>query len=94
LASRKSNEERLLEIDKRIGQLTAQQKKIAKLTKDRERKARTRRLIEKGALAEKYFKAADTSPEDFEELLQRLVAVKQVESIIRSTDTKKEGVTE
>ncbi|MFM9280885.1 hypothetical protein [Paenibacillus jiagnxiensis] len=52
---RKSPEERLHEIDEKVKQLKARQQKIKSQVSQQERKARTRRLIQVGAMFEKYF---------------------------------------
>ena len=55
------NKTPLSDIDKKIAQLEERKKHINYLSKNRERKARARRLIETGALAEKYFEIEQLS---------------------------------
>jgi hypothetical protein len=49
---KKSSEEKIAELDKRIEQIKAQKKAIIQREKQAERKARTKRLIEIGGAAE------------------------------------------
>lgn len=53
--ARKTDEERLKEIDKKIEQAKAKRQQIESRLKQKERKERTRRLIQVGAIFEKYF---------------------------------------
>ena len=55
MATRKTPEEKLLELEKKQEQIKAQKKAIQSKIGKAERAQRTRRLIENGALAEKYF---------------------------------------
>lgn len=70
--------ERLKKIDEKMAQLKAQKQAIINREKEKERKERTRRLIQNGALAEKYFNCEGIAPEDFEKELQRIVAIPEV----------------
>ena len=65
--------EQLKKIDERMAQLKAQRQAIINRQKEKERKERTRRLIQNGALAEKYLGCEGLSPEEFEKELQRIV---------------------
>jgi len=56
--------------EKRISQLEERKKQIESLSKERERKKRANRLIQKGALVEKYFDSDHLNPEETEELLK------------------------
>ncbi|MED0649897.1 hypothetical protein P9246_10850 [Aeribacillus pallidus] len=58
------------DIQKRIDQLEERKKNILRLTKERERKKRANRLIQTGALAEKYFELGSLSIEEREELFK------------------------
>ena len=66
--------DRLKKIDEKMAQLKAQKQAIVNREKEKERKTRTRRLIENGALAEKYLNAEGMPPKDFENLLTQLVS--------------------
>ncbi|MFB5678810.1 hypothetical protein [Paenibacillus terreus] len=52
---RKTPEQKLIEIEEKVKQLKARQQKIKSQVSQQERKARTRRLIQVGAMFEKYF---------------------------------------
>lgn len=93
MAERKTDEQKLQELEKKMAQLQAQKKAIAQRAKEKERKERTRRLIENGALAEKYFQAEKMKPEDFQKLLERIVRIEQVKNII-TTPVKEDVVNE
>lgn len=82
MATRKSNGEKLQELELKMKQLQAQKQSLVKREQEKERKERTRRLIENGALAEKYLNCDKISPQHFEELLKRLVAYDNVKNII------------
>lgn len=90
MAERKTDAEKLQELEKKMAQLQAQKKAIEARTKDKERKARTRRLIEIGALSEKYFNCANIEPSEFENLLKRLVYIEQVKSLLPKDEEPKE----
>jgi hypothetical protein len=79
---RKTPEEKLLELEKKQEQLKAQKKAIQSKISKAERAQRTRRLIENGALAEKYLNCEKIAPADFEKLLQQLVRIEQVKSLV------------
>ncbi len=78
----KTNEEKLQELEKKMAQLQAQKKAIQQKQNKEERAARTRRLIENGAIAEKYLNCEKIEPANFENLLKQLVQIEQVKSII------------
>ena len=82
MATRKTPEAKLLELEKKQEQIKAQKKAIQSKIGKAERAQRTRRLIENGALAEKYFNCEKIEPADFEKLLQQLVQIEQVKSIV------------
>lgn len=68
----------LKKIDEKMAQLKAQRQAIINREKEKERKERTRRLIQNGALAEKYLACEGLSPKEFEKELQRIVAIPEV----------------
>lgn len=82
MAERKTNEQKLAELEKKLEQLKAQKKAIQAKQSKIERAQRTRRLIQNGALAEKYLNAENMSPEDFEKLLSSLAALDSVKAVI------------
>lgn len=53
--SRRTEEERIAELDKKMQQLQAKKQLLAAQVKTKERKERTRKLIQIGALFEKVF---------------------------------------
>ena len=71
----------ILEEKKR--QIENQIKAIKAREKEKERKTRTRRLIQNGALAEKYFNCDKIEPAEFEQLLLKIVNIPEVKTIIQ-----------
>jgi len=59
---------------KKIDQLQNQISEIEQREKFEERKKRTHRLVQIGALAEKYFDCKGIEPLEFEKLLQKMVS--------------------
>lgn len=53
--TRKTDDERLQELEDKIAQIKAQKQQLANRIQTKERKERTRRLIQVGAIFEKYF---------------------------------------
>lgn len=82
MAIRKSNEEKLQELEVRMKQLQAQKQALVKREQEKERKERTRRLIANGALAEKYLNCEKISPQEFEEFLKKFVSCDSVKQFI------------
>ena len=70
--TRKTNEEKLQEIELKMEQLKNQRQALLKREQEKKRKERTRRLIQHGALAEKYLNCENVSTEQFEELLKKI----------------------
>ena len=64
---------RLERIQEKIAQMKAQKQAIIAKDKNRQRKERTHRLIQIGALAEKYFDCKDIEPTEFEKLLKGIL---------------------
>ena len=87
MPTRKTAEERLQELELQKKQIEARIKEITKKENEKERRLRTRRLIQNGALAEKYLKCEGASQEQFESLLQKIVSVERVRGIIEAGDT-------
>jgi hypothetical protein len=59
MVPRKTDEERLKELEAQIEKIKAKKQQIANRIKEKERKERTRRLIQIGAIFEKYFNIED-----------------------------------
>lgn len=74
--------EKIKKIEKRMAQLKAQKSAIINKEKAKERKERTRRLINNGALAEKYLQSEKINPKEFEVLLSNLVKLGQVKELL------------
>ena len=68
-----NEKERLDKLNKKIAQLKSKEQAIVARDKQRKRKERTRRLIQNGALAEKYLGYTDIEPVEFEMVLQYIV---------------------
>ena len=85
MASRKTNEEKLQEVEKKLQQLQNQKKTLLQKQKQEERKARTRRLIQIGALAEKYLHCEGIEPAAFEKMLQKMVSEKNDENVVEDS---------
>jgi hypothetical protein len=62
--------QRLQKITERIAEMKARQQAIIAKDKQRQRKERTRRLIQNGALAEKYLCCEGMAPGEFERMLK------------------------
>lgn len=71
---RKSIEEKRQEIELKIEQLQNQKKALLARERKAQRDARTHRLVQLGALAEKYFGCEGIEPADFEVLLKQIGA--------------------
>lgn len=82
MATRKSAEEKLKELEKKEQQIKNQKKLLQNKLRKEERAKRTRRLIQNGALAEKYFDCANIEPEEFEKLLKQVVVSSDVQEIL------------
>ena len=77
-------DEKIKSLDKRIEQLERQKQSIANREKERERKHRARRLIQNGALAERYLRCEGITPEAFENRLKKLVELSGVTDFLKS----------
>lgn len=95
MSERKTNEQKLHELITKKEQLKAQIKSaearikqtekntfIREYSGTTERRERTHRLIQIGALSEKYFDCENIDPAEFENLLKRFVEVEQIGNII------------
>jgi len=69
---------RLKQIDEKMEQMKAQKQDILAKEKKRQRNERTRRLIEIGALSEKYFGLKDIEPMDYETFIKSLLEINDV----------------
>jgi len=65
-------EKRLQNIREKIATMKKQEQAVVARIKEKERKLRTRRLIQNGALAEKYLDCENLAPMQFEERLKEI----------------------
>jgi len=72
------DEKRLERISEKLEQIKAQRKDILARDRKRQRKERTRRLIQIGAVSEKYFGVHDIQPMDYENFLKVLLAIENI----------------
>ncbi|MDR0813465.1 MAG: DUF3847 domain-containing protein [Oscillospiraceae bacterium] len=79
-----SEKQKLEKTSTKIEQLKAQRDTILSREKERQRKERTRRLIQNGALAEKYLNCENATPDEMKGILEKVVAVEAVREIIKS----------
>lgn len=82
MAERKTAEQKKAELEKKIEQLQAQKKMVQAQINKEKRALRTRRLIQNGALAEKYLACEYIAPEEFEKVLAEIVKIEQVKKLI------------
>lgn len=75
-------QDKLAKLEKQMEQLKNQKKQILNRRKQAERKERTHRLVQNGALAEKYLHAEEMKPELFQELLEKIVRIEAVKSLL------------
>jgi len=76
--------DRLKAINEKMDRLKAQKESILMREKEKARKARTRRLIQNGALAEQYLDCNEMSPESFEKFLSGLVSQEGYTSYVQA----------
>lgn len=82
--TKKTADEKIQELEHKIEQMKAQKKAIIEKENKIKRAARTRRLIQIGALSEKYFTCVEIEPEAYEKLIAEIVKIEQVQSLISS----------
>lgn len=78
-----NEEKRLQRIKEKMAQMKAQEQAIIARDKERQRKERTRRLIQNGALVEKYLHCENMTPQEFEKILQKFVNIQAVKDFMR-----------
>lgn len=84
MAERKSEQERIKQIDQQLAELKAKRRALAVMAKKKERTARTRRLIQIGALSEKYLDCYNISVENYEILISRIVNLPAVKELLNT----------
>ena len=82
-------EKRLQSIREKMAQMKNQERMIINRERAKQRKAQTRRLIQNGALAEKYLCCDGIQPNEFENLLKRIAETQEVKIILELELTKK-----
>lgn len=70
---RLTRDERIKQLEEAEKAIREKKKRLLAQENTKKRKARSRRLIQLGALAEKYFNCPDIEPAAFEEFLKKLV---------------------
>jgi len=83
--------QRLAKIDEKMKQMKAQRQDIIAKDKKRQRQERTRRLIQIGAITEKYFDIKDIQPKDYENFLEIFLAIKNVTACIAHAKAQAKG---
>ena len=87
MSVRKTEEERLEELNRKIEQIKAKKMQLETRLKEKERKARTKRLIEVGAIFEKYFEIeGQEEAEKIAVAFKTLVLKKKNEILIQNVD--------
>jgi hypothetical protein len=87
--SRKTDEERVKELEEKMEQLKARKQQIESRLKEKERKERTRRLIQVGAIFEKYFDIKDVDQAEKIAFAAQNFVKKNKEQICRKLDWEK-----
>jgi len=82
-----NEQKRLQQIREKIALMREQEKVILAKDKQRQRKERTHRLIQNGALAEKYLQCESITPQEFEKLLKTIVDIQAVKEILCQSKT-------
>ena len=82
MAERKSEQERIKQIDQQLAELKAKRRALAVMAAKKERAARTRRLIQIGALSEMYLDCYNISVENYEILISRIVNLPAVKELL------------
>jgi hypothetical protein len=77
-----SEQKRLQMVREKMARIKAQEREILAKDKKRQRKERTRRLIQNGALAEKYLGCEDMNPIEFEKALKAICYCFDIKSVL------------
>ena len=73
IAMTEKEAKQLEKLREKMGQIREQEKAILARDRERQRKERTRRLIQIGAIAEKYFDCVGIESQEFEKMLRAKV---------------------
>ncbi|MFB5285368.1 hypothetical protein [Peribacillus sp. Hz7] len=87
--ARKTDAERLRELEKKMEQLKARKQQVESRMKEKERKERTRRLIQVGAIFEKYFEIEDVDQAEKVAFAVQDFVKKNKEEIFKKLDLEK-----
>jgi len=87
--ARKTDAERLLELEKKMEQLKARKQQVESRMKEKERKERTRRLIQVGAIFEKYFDIEDVDQAEKIAVAVQDFVKQNKEQILKELDSEK-----
>ena len=83
MASTKTTTERIDTLQEKISQLENEKKRLLNLQKQADRKARTKRLIERGAILESLISGADTFTNDqIKAFLEKTIATEPARKIL------------
>ena len=83
--------QRLAKIDEKMEQMKAQRQDILAKNKKRQRQERTRRLIQIGAMTEKYFGIKDIQPNDYENFLKIFLTIQNVDVCVAHAKAQAKG---
>jgi hypothetical protein len=87
--------EKITSIEEQIAQLKNRQRELTQKHKARERKERTRRLIERGAIAESLIDGADAlTNEQFKSVIERALRADQPRRTAAETKPQDDGTTD
>ena len=84
------DEQRLMKTRDKIAQMKTIEQSILARDKKYQRKERTRRLIQNGALSEKYLHCDNMEPREFEKWLQEIIKIEGVQR--PSPDSSEKGI--
>jgi secreted Zn-dependent insulinase-like peptidase len=83
--------ERIASIEEQITQLKNRQRELMQKSKLHERKARTRRLIERGAIVESLINGADAlTNEQFKSFMEKILITDQARRVVAETKSRVE----
>lgn len=89
MAKRKTTQERLKEIEEQKLKLMERERELKKKLTKEERNARTNRLVQLGALTEKFFDSKGITPDEYEKFLR---VVCNFENVKTAIENRKSGI--
>lgn len=84
MVKRKTTQERLKEIEEQKLKLLERERELKKKLTNEKRNARTRRLIQLGALTEKFFNIEEITPDEYEKFLRVVCSFENVKTAINN----------